>query len=268
MASPLGLDLRDGARLRFSWALGVSAGARGVTQAAYEIEVAAAGSGALLWGSGKVASNASSFVAAPEGVALAPETAYGFGVRWWDDGAAAPSAWANGTFSSGLLSPDGTLAWGGAEWIGAPPKAPGPGLLEPGTWLRATFALPSAAPLARAALHVAGAGWYACTLDGARIDDHVMGATTTFWNRLYYETYDVAPLLRERGGGARRGGGGDTHVLACALAKGWWGHEGNSIGATMCAAGAQGCPPALRALLTLAHADLSLIHISEPTRPY
>ena len=35
-----------------------------------------------------------------------------------------------------ILAPDGTLAWRGAEWIGAPPKAPGPELLEPGQWLR------------------------------------------------------------------------------------------------------------------------------------
>ena len=174
VASPLGLDLRDGARLRFSWALGVSAGARGVTQAAYEIEVAAAGSGALLWGSGKVASNAPSSSPRPRASRRARHRAR-LRRAVVDDGAAAPSAWANGTFvGSPARRP---LARAAPSGSARRPRRRGRAA-RARTWLRATPRWGRSRRRARGAPR-RGRGLVRSTLDGARIDDHVMGATTT-----------------------------------------------------------------------------------------
>ncbi len=92
----------------------------------------------------------------------------------------------------------------------------------------------------RALLYISGAGYYQCKLNGVLIDAHVMGPTTDFWSRLYYETYDVSELIMP----------GSAQVLSCMLGKGRYGQIRNSIGERICGS-RRGCQPALLAKLSL-----------------
>ena len=179
------------------------------------------------------------------------------------------SAWANGTFATGLLDgASGALAWGDAEWLGpstasacaAAGGAADPDANPPGSWLRTTFSLgddDGAAAVSRATLFVAGAGLYACTLDGSPVDDHLFGPTTPFWSRLYYDSVDVTALLL-----AESGASNGDHVLACTTGDGWYGHESNSIGAKICESGAKKCVPGIRALLRAHTADGAVVEVA------
>ena len=115
------------------------------------------------------------------------------------------------------------------------------------------------ASLVNAKLYIAGAGYYRCAVDGVRIGHHVMGATTDFWYRLYYDTYDVLEALSTPG----------NHVLSCLLGRGRYGQMRNSIGQLTCTTGLEGdtatdhlqsansppCNPGIRVKLKLVYAD-------------
>ena len=141
----------------------------------------------------------------------------------------------NFSFSTGLALLDNghQVDWSGAVWIGAAKsKRANKHTFPGGNHLRTTLLSPgnlasSDAPLVNAKLYVAGAGYYRCAVDGVRIGNHVMGATTDFWYRLYYDTYDVLQALRKPG----------NHVLSCLLGRGRYGQMRNSIGQLTCSTG-------------------------------
>jgi hypothetical protein len=116
----------DDPRPFFSWNLN-GAGERGVVSEAYEIVLREVGATAVIWASGKVSSNRTTYVqlgsTAPN---LTSDSAYTWGVRGWassagGSGAAIPAStptpWANATFSTALLEQSD---WTEAQWITSP----------------------------------------------------------------------------------------------------------------------------------------------------
>ncbi|WP_206515666.1 family 78 glycoside hydrolase catalytic domain [Georgenia faecalis] len=95
-------------------------------QTAYRLEVREAGTEAVVWDSGKVASSEQAFVGY-DGPDLAPGTSFEWSVRTWDrtDQVSPP---ATGAFDTGL--PD--EAWAPAQWIQRAPGGPGPMALADG----------------------------------------------------------------------------------------------------------------------------------------
>jgi alpha-L-rhamnosidase len=115
--NPAGID---DARPRLSWQLeALSRTAKNLKQSAYQVEVRAAGTGAVLWDSGKVGSGRQLNVEYA-GQSLASGMAAEWRVRVWDqDGKA--SVWsAPGRWSMGLLKAED---WKG-KWIGLKEAAP------------------------------------------------------------------------------------------------------------------------------------------------
>ena len=259
---------------RFGWELPTGGGnlARGTSQAAYEIRVAAAlpASTYAPWSSGRVASNQSQQI--PYAGPLLPhDAAFTWSVRWWPSGGTS-SAWSsNFSFTTGLTLPNGTVDWSGAVWIGAGSlKSQGNGIHPGGSHLRTTIKATTsnavnntASLLVGARLYIAGAGYYRCAIDGVRIDTHLMGPTTDFWYRLYYETYNVFHHFSNTTSG--------HVVLSCLLGRGRFGQMRNGIGAKTCSAGiAEGddaneasggigngnsCNPGIRAKLSLIYSN-------------
>ena len=110
--TPLGIDVREP---RFGWQVHATSGERGVTQAAYRLEVRGAG-GALVWDSKRVGS-ADSLGVTYGGAPLQASTRYTWTVTVWTG--AGEELTANSWFETGLMdSKPGAPAWGGAEWIG------------------------------------------------------------------------------------------------------------------------------------------------------
>ena len=203
------------------------------------------------------------------GPSLEPETDFVWSVCWWSSATPdLPSPWSNNfTFSTGLavLDNGAQVDWSGAVWIAAASeKKLNKNMFPGGKHLRTTIVSPgnlanNGAPLVNAKLYIAGAGYYRCAVDGVRIGHHVMGATTDFWYRLYYDTYDVLEALRTPG----------NHVLSCLLGRGRYGQMRNSIGQLTCTTGVDSdtvaghlrsdnsppCNPGIRVKLTLTYAD-------------
>ncbi len=111
-STPLGIDVQQP---RFSWQTEATAGERGVSQTAYQIEVRDA-KGALAWDSKKVDSPVAVHIKYA-GHALEAATRYAWTVTVWTQAGAklTASSW----FETGLMDPSPSLAaWGGAKWIG------------------------------------------------------------------------------------------------------------------------------------------------------
>ncbi len=110
--TPLGIDV---AQPRFSWQMAATAGERGYTQTAYQIEVKDP-KGAVVWDSHRTEiSNALAIRYA--GSPLQAATRYSWTVTVWNQAGAklAASSW----FETGLMDPaPDSSAWGGAKWIG------------------------------------------------------------------------------------------------------------------------------------------------------
>jgi alpha-L-rhamnosidase len=201
---PLGLDV---VAPRLSWRL--EASGRGVTQSAWQIEVAAGADDLrrgrnLVWESGRVAGTQSLLVPY-SGSKLRSETRYWWRVRVWDqDGRATP--WSDPSWwEMGLLDPQD---WS-ARWI--EPGFPGdtmPAL--PAPMLRGAFTLD--APVARARLYITSHGLHEPWLNGRRVGDRLFTpGWTSYRHRLQVETYDVTAMLR-------RG----PNVLGAVLGDGWY----------------------------------------------
>ncbi len=110
--TPLGIDV---AQPRFSWQMATTAGERGFTQTAYQIEVKDP-KGTVAWES-KRTETPESLAIQYGGAALQPATRYVWTVSVWNQAGAklAASSW----FETGLMDPaPDSSAWAGAKWIG------------------------------------------------------------------------------------------------------------------------------------------------------
>jgi alpha-L-rhamnosidase len=110
--TPLGIDV---AQPRFSWQMAATAGERGVSQTAYQVQVKDP-KGAVVWDSTKTR-GASALGLKYAGAALKAATRYSWTVTVWNQAGArlAGSSW----FETGLMDPKpDSSAWSGAQWIG------------------------------------------------------------------------------------------------------------------------------------------------------
>lgn len=198
---------------RFGWQM---AGPDGAMQSAYQIEVMTRNGNKTktVWDSGRVKSGKSQLVAY-SGPALEAMTPYEWRVRVWDENGK-PSAWSN---RAGFrLAPDASFLDG--KWIGALTydqaalpegrnytydKWKKPEVKE--KWervdsmasrsimLRTEFDAPK--KIADATVYVCGLGHYELSINGHKVGD---GEFTPLWSdydhTVYYNTYDVTPLLR------------------------------------------------------------------------
>ena len=206
--------------LRASWVL--SSSVRGDEQLAYELVVGGVSSGKLAWSN----FSATGGVPLPSALKLAPDTQYELAVRSYLKSQPEPTPWANTSFSTGLFA---ETDWRGAAWIGAGKGGPDDDTLSTPSggdnlWFRKAFTL-SASPT-EARLHVAHAGFYKCKIGGSpgattatAVGDYELGATTSWWTRMYYDSYDVSHLLPGTG----------EYVLSCLVGKGRYGESANSI---------------------------------------
>ncbi len=169
LSNPLAIDTRAP---RMSWVL-LAPGLRGVTQSAYQIEVAStaanlAADKADLWNSGKVTSDRQNqivFAARP----LTSREQVFWKVRIWDQ-SGRRSAWSEpATWGMGLLDRG---EWS-AQWIGdATPSTTN----VAATALRRRFML--AARPARAIVYASALGVYELHVNGQRVGDHVLRASS------------------------------------------------------------------------------------------
>jgi alpha-L-rhamnosidase len=210
--NPLGIDVRQP---RLSWQL--KSDRRGAVQTAYQVRsaesLAALPAGNALWDSGQVASEQSVHVPYA-GPALHSGQRVYWQVRVWDE-TDAPSAWSAPAFwEMGLLE---AADWQ-AEWI-TPDWDEDTSQSQPQPVLRRAFKLDAAVKAAR--VYVTSLGLYELHLNGQRVGDGVLTpGWTSYNNRLQYQTYDVAGLLRE-------GENALGAMLGDGWYRGWLGFEGN-----------------------------------------
>lgn len=209
LENPLGLDA---ARPRFSWiATGVGRARR---QTAYQIIVASSeaeletGRGPL-WDTGKVISDATNPIYY-EGTELGSAQRAYWSVRIWDEYDRS-SAWSVSAFwETGLLAGS---EWHG-KWIGRSaltgtqhPVSTRPPLL------RRSFKLDG--PVTSARVYVVGLGYFEMTVNGQRIDNHLLDpGYTRYDRRILYVTHDVTQAVHE-----------GENVLGVILGNGWFNVE-------------------------------------------
>jgi alpha-L-rhamnosidase len=189
MAAPMAVDALPP---RLSWVPPIEQ--RGAKQAAYQIQVAkSAAMGSPVWDSGRV--EGAQFVNVPYGgTALESGATYYWRVRTWDTAGHASDWSAPARFGVGLLN---KADWKG-QWI------------EGGNALRKEFTLP--APVVRAKIFVAAAGYYELRINGTRIGDHVLDpANSTFAKRILYAAYDVTHVVRQ-----------GANAVGLLLGEGWF----------------------------------------------
>jgi hypothetical protein len=234
--------------LRVSWVL--TSEVRGDMQMFYELVVGGVSSGKVAW------SNASPTggVPLPSALTLEADTKYSFAVRSYLKSAkGTPTLWANSSFSTGLF---GEAAWHGAAWIGSGQRDSDSVSSGNNLWFRKEFTLSTA--VAEVRLHVAHSGFYKCKVGRAgqkaatAAGDYELGASTNFWARLYYDSYEV-PEISAAG----------DYVLTCLVGAGRYGELRNGLAGRVCRAGQHShgpsCPPGIRVLLS---ADSRAIIIS------
>ena len=110
--TPLGIDV---AQPRFSWQMATTAGERGYSQAAYQVQVKDAKNN-LLWDSRRT-EDSNSVGVKYNGPPLQPATRYIWAVDVWTQAGARLSA--SSWFETGLMDPaPDSRGWSGAKWIG------------------------------------------------------------------------------------------------------------------------------------------------------
>jgi alpha-L-rhamnosidase len=172
---------------RLSWMTETAAG--DWRQAAYEIEVKTEDD-AVLWSTGRVDSDCSVFV--PWGGSpLRSRQRCAARVRvWGNDGGASP--WSEpAPLEAGLLEPSDWTA----RFVAPPPDEDAPSM-QPSHMLRREFNVRGG--VERARLYISALGVHEAEINGVRVGDHVLSpGWTSYHHRLRYQTFDVAPLLRE-----------------------------------------------------------------------
>ena len=139
--------------------------------------------GRQIWDSGRVASSAEAFVAAP-GLSLEPDRAYSWTVQTWDRaGKSGPFA-APAPFDTALDERD----WF-ADWIrrSSPPASP----FEDYFLVRRKFPV-GANPVVRARAYVAAGQQYALYVNGTRVDG---GPSYSYPDEQYYQATDITKYL-------------------------------------------------------------------------
>jgi hypothetical protein len=230
-SNPLGIDA---AQPRLSWVL--ESAEKGQRQTAYRILVASqpgllqAGQ-ADLWDSGEVTSDETLNIPYA-GQALVSNQRCFWQVQTRDRAGVWSKAAASAEWTMGLLKAEDWQA----GWIAAPNPALVPGPLP---LFRKEFDV--AKPLRRALLHVAGLGQHEVTFNGAQASNHLFApAWSDYRKRIYYETLDVTPLLRQ-----------GRNAAGVVLGNGMY----NVVGGRYAKFTASFGPPKLRFSLELEYAD-------------
>lgn len=221
LSNPLGIEL---ANPRIGWKL--EAKARASKQSAYRLLVAS--SEALLhqdqgdlWDSQKVRSDETVNIKY-QGKSLTSETTCYWKVKVWDKNDLA-SDWSKvGYWSMGLLQPgDWKANWIGYDqaWADSSYKSkPWANNMKqktayrplPCPHLRKEFSIQQ--PVASAKAYITALGIYALYINGQRVgNDYFAPGWADYRQRIYYNTYDVAPLLQE-----------GQNTIAVILADGWY----------------------------------------------
>eukprot|EP00043_Microstomoeca_roanoka_P006639 m.64551 g.64551 ORF g.64551 m.64551 type:complete len:1035 (+) comp13499_c0_seq1:75-3179(+) len=200
MVNPLGVDVQSP---RFSWTpLHTD---RQQAQTAYQVQVVATDSNAVVWNSGKVTASSSVNVKYNGKTNLTANTHYTWSVRYYDaNGTASPWS-ANATFSTGLYT---TQDWEGAQWIGG------------GQYVRTTVQLKANQRVIRAFAYIVGLGYYKLHINGARASDHELGPFTTYEKRVYYDTWDITGLVQTS----------NAVALGVHLGDGWYAQASVNVG--------------------------------------
>ena len=152
-----------------------------------------------IWDSGKVMSDQTAHIPFA-GPPLTSGQRLFWTVRLWDQedrpGPLAETAW----WEMGLLDESDWQA----EWIAGP---------EPCPLLRKAFSPRN--PIARARLYICGQGVYDAHLNGAPLNDEVLGPQLSLYPaRMFYDTFDATHLLQP-----------GPNALGVRLAPGWYGGE-------------------------------------------
>lgn len=180
---------------RFSWHC-----EGGVSQTAYQI--IARRDDAVLWDSGKVSSSRMTHIPYG-GPALSSRDHVDWSVTLWDE-SDTPGEASMSWFEMGLLQPSDWQA----KWI-AGIVAPKKGKRYPADCFRKAFS--AKRPVRKARLYATARGVYDVSLNGARLEDHILApGITDYRKRIQYQTYDVTALLAE------------DNTIELRLADGWY----------------------------------------------
>ena len=193
LPSPYGVDVDHP---RFSWQLTpATASMRGVTQAAYHLQVSADGFQTVSWDSGRV--NASESTLVPyNGTELISDGEYAWRVMaWLSDGSS--TSFATSRFHTGLLHPGDWQA----QWITGGDST---------RLLRREFYL-DVSVRGHATLFMAALGYGEVFLNGHAVSSEKLGPWSDFGKRVLYRSYDVAGLLRV-----------GANVVGVSLGNGWF----------------------------------------------
>ena len=180
---PLGLGV---SWPRFSWK--IETPVRDWRQQAYELEVTDAGSGTLVWSSGRQSSPQSVLVPYG-GPPLGSRDRASWRVRVWD-AAGDTSDWSEKSrLEIGLLEPsDWAAAFISPGWDEDSTQT------SPSPYLRREFEV--GGEVARARLYVTAVGVYEVEINGTRVGDEFLApGWTSYRNRLLYQTHDVTALV-------------------------------------------------------------------------
>lgn len=221
LTNPIGVDVP---RPRLSWI--VESDRAGTRQCEYRIRAGSSPGTSDLWDTGPVASNRTTHIEW-DGLRLTSALRVFWEVSITDDaGTSATSDPA--TFEVGLLYPedwalDGNIsppdapaqmAW----WITNPQPANG---TRPCPMLRREFDLTSEVRTARA--YVSARGLYLIYVNGQRVGDRELApGWTDYAKRQPYDTYDVAPLLRQ-----------GHNAVAMVVADGWYSGQVGFVGSNV-----------------------------------
>jgi alpha-L-rhamnosidase len=212
LVNPGGIDVE---RPRLSWMLSPTAGIRG--QSGYRVLVASSREALQkdqgdLWDSGRVTSAQSTWIEYA-GKKLESRQQGFWKVRVWSDSGKASSWSARASWSMGLLQ---ASDWH-SKWIGERrPDGIAEGTPLPSPWLRKTFDLRQKPK--RAVAHVNPLGYYELSINGRKVDDHVLNpAVSDYSKRNLYVAHEVADYLVP-----------GKNVVALWLGRGWYvkGHPG------------------------------------------
>jgi alpha-L-rhamnosidase len=196
---------------------------------------------------------------------LVSDSDYTWAVRW-KDSTNRSSAWSKTTnFTTGLfLDSD----WRGAEWIGmdGPSKASPFADSDEFYRFRKTVAIDHGkhGPVARCSIMIAGLGYYKLFVDGTAIDDHELGESTQFQQRIPYDAHACTSLLQSNSQPAHHesaAAGIKNVTIAVELGRGWYGEVlvgplGNRPSG----------PRMLRFLLSMTYADGSTQYVTSSSR--
>lgn len=182
-ANPIGIDVKSP---RLSWQL--LANYNGAQQTAYQLQLALDEYFEnIAWDSQKTQSH-TLYDISPEGLTLKPQTRYFWRVKVWDGETV--SDWSDTKWFETAFFDSATF---NGKWIAKTVERQAKELPE--TLVRKAFTIPSKDILS-ARLYIAGLGLYQAEINGQRVSqDELKPAYTPYNKRVYYETYDVTPLL-------------------------------------------------------------------------